>query len=113
MSDNPTGSKIYLQPEGLVFGTIADLAEMQKGKVTLSDSRQGKFSYSVNLYGTEREYCFSVTNIEKKRCAVKLEISEQEPDNDIMIQRQFALLDSMLTITAETLFAEQGKQDRD
>ena len=104
MAINPVGTKIYLQPAGMVLGTINDLIEMQGATVTLSDSKQGKMCYCVSLYGSMREYRFSVDNIEKMRCVVRLEISDielDEPEKEVMIQRQFALLDSMLVINAE------------
>jgi len=103
LTDNPTGTKIYLQPDGMVFGTISDLAEMQGATVAYSDSRQGKICYSVNLYGITLEYRFSITGIEKKRCIVRLEIIGPElgQGKEIMLRRQFALLDSMLVINAD------------
>ena len=107
---NPVGAKIYLQPEGMVFETIADLAEMQGAKMTLSKINKGKISFIVNLYGAKREYRFSITNIERKRCHVRLEIDDLEldkPGKEIMIRRQFALLDSMLVINVETMFEKQ------
>ena len=110
---NPIGTKIYLQPEGMVFGTINDLIEMQGATATLSDSGQGQICYSVSLYGSKRDYRFFINNLERKRCAVRLEIEGQEPDNEIMIQRQFALLDAMLTITAEKVYEEQAERNRD
>ena len=105
------GTKIYLQPAGMVLGTINDLIEMQGAAVMLSDSKQGKIYYSVSLYGFMREYRFSVDNIEKMRCVVRLEIDDMEldePDKEVMIQRQFALLDSMLVINAERVVERQG-----
>ena len=107
MAINPVGTKIYLQPEGMVFGTIVDMINMQGATVTTSDSEKGKVCYSISLYGFLREYRFSIDNLENNRCAVRLEIDDKEldePDKEIMIQRQFALLDSMLTINAERVF---------
>ena len=109
MKSNPIGAKIYLQPEEMVFRTINDLAEMQGAKTTLSDSNRGKISFTADLYGAKREYRFSVTNIERKRCNVRLEIGDSEldkPGKEIMIKRQFALLDSILAINADIMFEE-------
>jgi len=111
MSDDPIGLKIYLLPESMVYEAITDIARMQGAKTTISDSKQGKISFLADLYGETREYCFSITNIEKKRCNVKLEIVDSEidkPGKKVMIKRQFALLDSMLIINVETAYEDQG-----
>jgi len=98
----------------MVFEAITDLAGMQGARITLSDSSRGKISFYADLYGAEREYCFSITNIEKKRCNVRLEVIDPEidkPGKKVMIRRQFALLDSMLVINADTAFDGQGAWD--
>jgi len=114
VNDNPTGEKIYLLPEDMVFEAIADLARMQGAEINLSDSSQGKISFFADLYGAMREYCFSITNIDKKRCNVRLTVVDPEidkPGKKVMIRRQFALLDSMLVINADTAFDGQGAWD--
>jgi len=106
LAENPVSTKVYLQPEGMVFGTILDLAEMQGAKVALSDARQGKIHFTVELYGSRYWYCFSVSDIGSKRCRVRLVIEGTEvvQDKEIMLRRQFALLDSMLAINADMEF---------
>ena len=107
MSDNLTGSKIYLLPEHIIFDAVTDLAGMQGAKITLSSTVEGKICFFADLYGEMREYRFFIINIGKKRCNVRLEIVDPEadrPDKKAMIKRQFALLDSMLIINVETAF---------
>ena len=114
MNGNTIGAKMYLIPEGMVFEAITDLAGIQGAKVTLSDSSLGKISFFADLYGVMREYCFSITNIGKKRCNVCLTVVDPEIDKQgkkVMIRRQFALLDSMLVINADTAFDGQGAGD--
>ena len=114
MNGNPVGAKMYLIPEGMVFEAITDLAVIQGAKVTLSDSSQGKISFFADLYGALREYSFSITSIDKKRCNVRLTVVDpeiDEPGKKVMIRRQFALLDSMLVINADTAFDGQGAYD--
>ena len=111
--DNPAGSKIYLQPVKLVINTICDLVEMQRAKVTRSKSSlwEGEIRYIVRLYGLKQEYRFSVSDIEGKRCNVRLEIDGREldgPDKKNLILRQFALLDSMLLINVDTAVDDAG-----
>ena len=107
MTDNPVGSKIYLQPVKMVHEAIRDIVEIQRAKVTNSEAGlwSGKIHYVVRLYGVKQEYRFSIDDIEGKRCNVRLEVNGQGLDrlkkNDLIL-RQFALLDSMLTINANT-----------
>jgi len=91
----------------MVYETIRDIAEIQGAKVTNSDAGlwSGRIHYIVRLYGEKREYRFSIDDIEGKRCYVRLELAGKEPGrskkNDLIL-RQFALLDSMLIINANT-----------
>ena len=113
MTDNPVGSKIYLQPVKMVYETIRDIVEIQKASVTRSVANPwcGEVHYIVRLYGSKWEFHFSIDDIEKKRCNVRLEVDAQEldrPDKNNLILRQFALLDSMLAINANTAFDRNG-----
>ena len=95
------GKKIYLQPFGTALQVINDMAELQKGKLIFSDSPNGIIHFAITMYGNKWELKFEVTDIGKNRCNVKIEIEEETKNSESLIERQFALLDSMLIIDAK------------
>ena len=90
------GKKIYLQPRGTILHAISDLAELQKGKFTFSDTPNGNIHFSVNLYQEKWEFKFLVVDIGKNRSIIELELEGSEKTESI-INHEYALLDSILT----------------
>ena len=91
---------IYLQPEGMVFDALLDLMEMQKGIEVMNEPLNGKLHFVTSLYGTAWDIHFSVMGLDRNRCAVTAEVTSRENEefSEIMSQREYALLDSMLLI---------------
>ncbi|MCL2300279.1 MAG: hypothetical protein FWC27_09075 [Firmicutes bacterium] len=96
-----TGRKIYLQPRGMLIQAICDLAELQRGKYTFSDSPNGIIHFLVKMYYNRWEFKFTVKDIGQNRSGVELALEGQTKSVGGIINREFALLDSMLTIGAE------------
>ena len=90
-----TGKKIYLQPQGTALHAISDLAELQKGKFTFSDTPNGKIHFSVDLYQEKWGLKFLVRDIGKNRSIIELEL-EGDDKTESIINNEFALLDSIL-----------------
>ena len=99
------GKKVYLQPMGTVIDGICDLIEIQKGKVTLSDTIHGIVHFLVRMYGNKWELKFKVTDIGKNRSCVQLEV-ESERSHKGFINREFTLLDTFLITGAEIEITE-------
>jgi hypothetical protein len=102
------GTKIYLQPMGTVLNTINDIVELQNGKLTFSDTPNGRIHFLVRMYASRWEYQFAVTDIGQNRCQVQIEIDEAFNEKEREILREFALLDSMLLIGAKLEISEKG-----
>ena len=92
--------KIYLQPRGTMLHAISDLAELQEGRFTFSDTPNGKIHFSINLYQEKRELKFLVEDIGKNRSIIELELEGSDKVESI-INHEYALLDSILTERAE------------
>ena len=105
------GKKIYLQPKGTILNAISDLAELQNGKVTFSDTPNGKVHFSVKLYHNKWEYKFLVRDIGKNRSIVELELEGNDIRTEGNINREYALLDSILIEGAKIEIAQtpEGK----
>ena len=88
--------KIYLQPISTVFNGILDIVELQKGKVTFSDSPNGKVNFIITMYGSKWELKFHVIDIGKNRTCVNLEIGGEPQGREDLIRREFAFIDSIL-----------------
>lgn len=95
------GKRIYLQPMGMVLDTINDIVELQKGKLTYSDTPHGKINFLVKMYAFKWELSFTVTDIGKNRSQVQIEIDGDTQSKEKLILREFALLDSMLIAGAQ------------
>ena len=104
-----TGSRIYLQPKTSVVNTILDIAELQKGRTTFTDTPNGKVCFAVSMYGYSFEYSFTVTDIGGNRSHVHIEAGGDTKNKRRHITREFALLDSMLVSEAEIEFTEKAK----
>ena len=95
------GRKIYLQSVPTVLGAVNDLVELQKGKLTFSDTKQGRIYFQVKMYAFRWELRFTVADLGQGRTSVTLEtVGERRGRKDLTL-RELALLDSMLTIGAE------------
>ena len=101
MRDHLIGTKIYLQPVATVLNVINDLVEMQKGKQIFCDAKHGKIHFIVSMYGSKWEFRFTVKDIGKNRCRVKLEIEGESMDKESMLQREISLLDTALVVRAK------------
>ena len=101
-----TGSKIYLQPRGTILNAVSDLAELQKGKFTFSDTPNGKIHFLVKLYHNRWEFRFCVKDIGKNRSCVELEMDGDGRKTECMMHREYALLDSLLIGYAQIEMSE-------
>ena len=102
-----TGTKYYLQPMGTMLSAIYDIQELQRGKTTFSDSVNGKYGFTVTMYGRKVEYRFTVTDTGQNRCRVQLEVEGDTQKKKRHILRELALLDMILISDAEIEFDEQ------
>ena len=95
---------IYLQPGKMIFDALLDLMELQKGAEKLNDPLCGALSFVTLMYGIAWEIRFKITEIDRTRCAVTIEVLPEERNEvtqgyiDTMTRREQALLDSMLLI---------------
>ena len=94
MEDN----KLYQQPRRTVLNTIHDIIELQNAKVTFSDTANGKIHFVTKMYGNKWEHRLTVTDIDKDRCSVKIEMGQTPTGGENQLKREFALLDSMLAV---------------
>jgi hypothetical protein len=96
-----TGGKVYLQPMDTVMNAILDIQELQNGKTTYADTRNGKLHFAVEMYASMWEFRFTVTDIGNNRCRVDLEVNGDLRNKQRQIMREFSLLHSMLVGEAE------------
>ena len=101
------GIKIYLQPKITLLNAINDIIELQKGKISHSDTPNGKIYFFVRMYHQKWELWFTVTDIGINRSQVRLEIEGGTKNSECLIQREFALLDSMLLTSAKIELTER------
>ena len=101
------GTKYYLQPMGTMLSAIYDIQELQRGKTTFSDSGNGKYGFTVTMYGRKVEYRFTVMDTGQNRCRVLLEVEGDTLKKKRHVLREFALLDMILISDAEIEFDEQ------
>jgi len=90
------GRKLYLQPAGMIFSTVLDIAELQKGKVTYADSQTGIIHFRVSMYGFKWEMRYTITDLGQNRSQVQIEIDGDKRNKERQILRELNLLDSML-----------------
>jgi hypothetical protein len=90
------GSKVYLQPVGMVINAILDIQEPQRGKTVFTDTSRGIIRFSVRMYASKWEFRFAVADIGKNRCRVELEAEGNLREKKRQVMREFFLLDSML-----------------
>ena len=91
-----TGKHFYLQPRAMVLNAVSDLAELQKGKFTFSDTRNGVIHYSIKLYHNKWEFRFLVRDTGKNTSCVEIEIDGDDERAASLISREYALLESIM-----------------
>ena len=109
---NVIGKKIYLQPQRTTLNAISDLAELQKGKISYSDTQNGIIHFLIKLYHNKWECRFLVTDIGKNRCIIELDIDGDDEKTESYINREFALLDAILVEGARIELAEKEKESK-
>ncbi|MCL2882341.1 MAG: hypothetical protein FWF45_05575 [Coriobacteriia bacterium] len=87
--------KHYSQSSNIVFAAILDMAELQNGELTFSDSPHGRVHFLISMYGLQWELKFTVTG-NSGGCSVRLEVGGEQEDRERTSEQEFALLDSML-----------------
>ena len=88
--------RVYPRPVCMVLSAILDIIELQKAKLSLSDTPNGKISFIISMYAYNWEFCFTVKDMGDKRSCVNLEVKgEQIGLNDIS-RSELSLLDFML-----------------
>ena len=90
------GQKRYLHPYDLLLSAIHDMAYLQKGKILASDSGRGFVRILVEVYGTEREYRFTVDGIGCSECSVSIALAGDGEETRRLIDHEFALLEYVL-----------------
>ena len=93
--------RIYLWPSPWILNVIHDIAELQKSEAVLEQSMadEVRLRYAVELYGKQREYCYTVIDIPRNRSRVRIEVSGVAKCQEALsINRQFALLESMMIL---------------
>ena len=107
MTTGLMGTKYYLQPMGTMLNAIYDIQELQRGKTTISDEGNGKYGFTISMYGKKVEYRFTVTDAGQNRCRVQLEVEGDTLKKKRHVLREFALLDMILISDTEIEFDEQ------
>jgi hypothetical protein len=127
-------NRIYLQPTKMVYNAVLDLMELQKGEQIVNEVNEvnevdclssGRVHFHIVMYGFAWEVRFIITDIEKNRCGVIIDISEIGPaggggaydqedqdDQDYladMIRREYAILDSLLLLAPPVEFWTEGR----
>ena len=78
-----------------LLNIISDIIELQNGKETGSDTRQGRICFSSTMYGFRYDYIFSVLE-NGNGCSVGIKTNgEQEKDKERVL-KMFALMESMM-----------------
>lgn len=102
------GRKIYLQPMGMILDTINDIVELQKGKLTFSDTPHGKIYFMIKMYGFKWELQFSVADIGGNSSRVTLAIGGEKRNREKLIRKEFALMDAILSVGTEIEFTDSA-----
>ena len=90
------GKKTYFKSKSMILETIHDIIELQNGSMLISDSIRGKVLYRIEMYGHEWQILYTITTTKSEECQVTISISGERRDKAKEINRQFALLDSLL-----------------
>jgi len=103
-----TGKHYYLQPRGTVLNAVSDLAELQNAKFTFTDSKSGIIHFLVKLYHNKWEFKFAVKDMGKNTSCVELEVDGDDEKAESLINREYALLDSMMAENVRIEFARKA-----
>jgi len=95
------GQKIYRQPTALLLNAVNDIVELQKGRLTFSDTPHGQIHFLVRMYASKWELRFAVEDIGRNRSRVTIGIDGEKRGRADWLNREFALLDSMLGTEVE------------
>jgi hypothetical protein len=101
LTENETGTRIYLQSERMMLNAINDLAELQRAEVIYADIPSGKLYFRVAAHGVAWDYRFTVEGMDGNRSRVTLDIAGEAVSRAGRIYRQLTLLDSMLPGTRD------------
>lgn len=91
-----SNERIYLQPKSWLMNAINDTIELQKGKVLLANAMEGRLDFSIVMYRKKWEVHFTVSDMDCNRCRVSLDITGDIFQKEQQIQKQFALLESLM-----------------
>lgn len=87
--------RTYQESRDTLLSIINDMAELQKGTLTLSDSANGRIGYRTSLYGAEYDILFEVLELEKgSRIRISSETAQGDPHRHL--RQVIILLESML-----------------
>lgn len=83
----------YRESRDTVLVIINDMVELQSGKLTLSDTANGRIHFRTRMYGIWHDFHFMVSDTDDG-CLVNIEMNDKHaPD---MIYRAFVLLESLM-----------------
>ena len=102
------GRLFYLQPRGTVLSAVSDLAELQRGKFTFSDTRNGVVHFSIRMYHNKWEFKFTVKDTGKNTSCVEIEIDGDDVRTESLISREYALLESIMLENLKVEFAKDA-----
>ena len=77
--------KVYPRSMGAALQVINDLVKLQNGKLTYSDSPDGKIFFCVEMYDSKLELQFIVEKIEENHCSVNIVIEQAAQGDEKMI----------------------------
>ena len=90
--------KLYPKSTGVILSTISDIIELQKAKLTFSNTSKGIVNFQIQMYAYTWDVSFVVTRHDDKQSRVKLDIAGEHLGRDDMVLRELSLLDSMLSV---------------
>lgn len=87
--------RTYQETPQTLLDIINDMAELQKGTITLADAAHGRIGYCLQLYGMEYEYLFEVMALDGG-CRITIHTEDEQGDPMLRLRQLFILLESML-----------------
>ncbi len=93
-----------------MLNVVSDIIELQRGKVFVSDSSQGRIGFTMRMYGFRHRYDFSIQN-GGDRCSVELETDGDAAKSSRRLGQMFALLESLMELPAVTENSNEGRID--
>ena len=92
--------KFYGSDRRIILNAICDMAEIQRGRPMFSKPGTGDAGYIFNMDDLEHEYLFKVEE-NPGGCLIKLWAGD--PEDDLIIDRAFFLLDYLLSNARTTI----------